>query len=64
MVVIVYQKIRNNYLYFDITIGGKKTSVGVANSGRGPFINAAYKNRCLEDIQKFKDVIWEAKSSQ
>ena len=65
--VVSYTGKRKDYaygIYFDITIGGKKTSVGVANSGRGPFINAAYKNRCLEDIQKFKDVIWEAKSSQ
>ncbi|MBD5507656.1 MAG: hypothetical protein HDR05_06330 [Lachnospiraceae bacterium] len=51
-------------VYFDITISGKKTSVGVASSGRGPFINMDYKNRCLEDIQKFKDAIWEAKASQ
>lgn len=48
-------------VYFNITINGKKTSVGVAASGRGPMINMDYRDRCLEDIQKFKDVIWKAK---
>jgi len=45
-----------------MTINGKKTSVGVASSGRGPLINEDYRSRCLEEIEKFKDVIWEAKA--
>ena len=64
--VVSYTGKRKDYaygVYFDITISGKKTSVGVATSGRGPFINESYRNGCLEDIQKFKDEIWKAKSS-
>ena len=65
--VVSYAGKKKDYaygVYFDITINGKKTSVGVATSGRGALINADYRNSCLEDIQKFKDVIWKAKSSQ
>lgn len=48
-------------VYFDITINGKKTSVGVASSGRGPLINTDYRDRCLEEIRQFRDVIYRAK---
>lgn len=63
--VVTYAGKRKEYaygVYFEITINGKKTSVGVASSGRGPLINEDYRNRCLENIQKFKDTIWEAKA--
>ncbi len=49
-------------VYFNITINGKKTSVGVASSGKGPLISMRFVNSYLEDIQEFKHVIWEAKS--
>lgn len=63
--VVTYAGKRKEYaysVYFDITINGKKTSVGVAFSGRGSLINKDYRNCCLENIQKFKDTIWEAKA--
>lgn len=50
-------------VYFDITINGKKTSVGVASSGRGPLISEDYRNHCLQEIQQFKDAIWGAKTA-
>ncbi|MDE6911765.1 MAG: hypothetical protein K2P44_15050 [Lachnospiraceae bacterium] len=49
-------------VYFNITINGKKTSVGVASSGKGPLLSMRFVNSYLEDIQEFKHVIWEAKS--
>lgn len=57
------KKKNNAYgVYFNITINGKKTSVGVASSGKGPLISMRFVDSYLEDIQEFKDVIWEAKS--
>lgn len=48
-------------VYFKITVNGKKTGVGVASSGKGPLISMRHVNSYLEDIQEFKDIIWEAK---
>jgi len=62
--VVSYTGRKKNYaygVYFYITINGKRTSVGVASSGRGCLININYINCYLEYIQNFKDVIWNAK---
>lgn len=63
--VVTYAGKRKEYaygVYFDITINGKKTSVGVASSGRGPLISEDYRDHCLQEIQQFKDAIWGAKA--
>ena len=62
--VVTYAGKKKDYaygVYFNITINGKKTSVGVASSGRGSLINRNHRNQYLDDIQKLKDVIWKAK---
>ncbi len=62
--VVTYAGKKKDYaygVYFNITINGKKTSVGVASSGRGSLIIRNHRNQYLDDIQKLKDVIWKAK---